>query len=171
MTRLAWNERWNEQMRNGKVWNDKELWNLAAVGWAAMLGGGALILEHGFGMAPCALCLNQRLWALLAGLLALGGLAHNPRIGIYPLLAILASVAGAGFSLRHLYLLTLPADEVAGCGVGLEYMIDVFPLLDILRHMTVGTGECTEQGFAIPLLALFGFIGMATLCAAYWRKN
>ena len=154
-----------------KAWQDKEIWNLAAVAWAAMLAAGALILEYGFHQAPCALCLNQRAWIMLAGLISATGFAHNPRLGIYPLLGLLASLAGGAFAIRHLYLITLPADQVPGCGVDLDYMIEVFPVLDILRHMTVGTGECAEQGFVIPALALAGFVGMIALIITYWRRD
>ena len=150
-------------------WNNKELWNLAAVAWAAMMVGTALVLELAFGQEPCALCVNQRWWAMLAGLLAVVGFTHNPRLGIYPLLVALASLAGGAFSVRHLYLLTLPPGSVPGCGVPLEYMIDVFPILDVLSHMTVGTGECAEQSFVIPALALAGFVGMIALAVTYWR--
>ena len=152
-------------------WQGKEFWNLAAVAWAALLAAGALVLEHGFGQLPCALCLNQRAWIMLAGLIAAVGFAHNPRLGIYPLLTTAASVAGGAFSIRHLYLLTLPADQMPGCGVDLDYMIDVFPVLDILRYMTVGTGECADESFAIPALALLGFVGMVALAVTYWRHR
>ena len=152
-------------------WQDKEFWNLAAVAWAAFLAGGALILEHGFDQLPCALCLNQRAWIMLAGLIAAVGFMHNPRLGIYPLGAIIASILGGAFSIRHLYLLTLPADQVPVCGVDLDYMLDVFPVLDVLRHMTVGTGDCASQGFAIPALALVGFIGMIAFAITYWRHR
>ena len=152
-------------------WDRKEIWNLAAVAWAGMLVGGALVLELGFGQEPCALCVNQRWWAMLAGLLAVVGFAHNPRLGIYPLLVALAALAGGAFSVRHLYLLTLPPGSVPGCGVPLEYMIDVFPALDVLRHMTVGTGECAEQSFVIPAFALAGFVGLIALAVAYWRSR
>jgi disulfide bond formation protein DsbB len=151
-------------------WKRKELWNLAAIGWAAALGCGALILEHGFGQMPCALCINQRAWALLAGLVVVAGFAHNPRLGIYPLLAMLASVIGGAFSIRHLYLIWRPPAD-AGCGVDFAYMLEVFPILDVLKEMTAGTGDCAEQGIAIPTLALVGFIGMIALCVTYWRQR
>ena len=149
----------------------KRWWNLAAVAWAAMLLNTALVLEHGFGLAPCALCLTQRLFVVLAGLCAAAGLAHDSRLGIYPLLAMLASVGGGYFAVRQLYLMTLPADQVPSCGVDFDYLIDVFPLMDILRAMTVGTGDCAEQSAAIPALALVGFVGMAALSAIYWRMR
>ncbi len=150
---------------------NKEFWSLAAIAWAAALVGVALVLEHGFGQAPCALCMTQRLFVMVAGLIAVIGFAHNPRWGIYPLLTILASLAGGGFSIRHLYLLTLPADAVPECGVDFDYLIDVFPLLDILRAMTTGTGECADQGFSIPALALAGFAAMIVLAATWWRSR
>lgn len=151
-------------------WERKELWNLAAVAWAAAMVGGALILELAFGQEPCPLCVNQRWWAMLAGILAVAGFAHNPRLGIYPLLVSLASVAGAAFAIRHLYILTLPSGSVEGCGVPLDYVLDVFPILDILRVMA-GTGECADQSFVIPALALAGFVGMIALTIAYWRAR
>ena len=154
-----------------REWNRKELWNLASVGLAAALAGGAIVLEHGFGLAPCALCLTQRLLVILAGLIAATGLAHNPRLGIYPLLAILVSLAGGYFAIRHLYLLTLPADQVPSCGVDFDYMLEVFPLADVLRVMTAGTGDCAEQGATIPALALAGFVGLLALATAQWRSR
>ena len=147
----------------------KERLNIATVALAALLAGGAVVLEHGFGLAPCALCLTQRLLAILAGIIAAVGLAHSPRLGIYPLLTILASVAGGYFASRHLYLLTLPADQVPSCGVDFDYMLEVFPLAEVLRAMTSGTSECTEQGATIPALALAGFAGLLTVAALQWR--
>lgn len=149
----------------------KEWWSLAAVGWSAALLGGALILEHGFGFAPCALCLNQRFWVLLAGVCAAAGLAHDPRLARYPLLCGLAALGGGYFALRHLYLLTLPADAVPRCGVDFGYMLDVFPLADVLAAMLSGTGECAEQSATIPALALAGFVGILTLAALQWRAR
>ena len=159
-----------ESLRLGN-WSSKEAWNLAAVAWAAMLLGTALVLEHGFGQAPCALCLTQRAFVLLAGLFVAVGLAHNTRLGIYPLLATLAAVLGGYFSVRHLYLLTLPPEQVPSCGVDFDYLVEAFPLMDILRAMTVGTGECAEQSFEIPALALAGFAAMVAITINYWRMR
>ena len=150
-------------------WDRKELWNLAAVAWAAMLVGAALVLELAFAQEPCPLCVNQRWWAMLAGILAVAGFAHNPRLGIYPLLVSLASLAGAAFSIRHLYIMTLPPGSVKSCGVPLDYLIGG-PILDLLKAMA-GTGECADQSFVIPALALAGFVGMIALTVTYWRSR
>ena len=150
--------------------NKKELFNLATVAWAAMMVGVALVLELGFGQEPCPLCVNQRWWAMLAGVLAFAGFAHNPRLGIYPLLVSLAALVGGAFSIRHLYIMTQPPGSVEGCGVPLDYLLEVFPVGDILRVMA-GTGECADQSFVIPALALTGFVGLLALTIGYWRAR
>ena len=146
-------------------------WALAGVAWAGSLAAAAIVLEHGFGLAPCALCLTQRLFVLLAGLMALLGLAHNPRLGVYPLATALAALVGAGFAIRHLYLLSPYAGEVASCGVDVDYMIAAYPLMDILEKMTMGSGECADQSAAIPVLALLGLLGLLALAVAHWRSR
>ena len=128
---------------------------------------GALIMEHLFELDPCPLCLMQRIWFALAGLFSLMALLHSPRWGIYPLLAVLASLIGAGFSIRQLYLQNLPADQVPACGPDMSYMLENFPLADVLAAMTKGTGSCAEVawqfGLTIPGWALVGFVAIIIL--------
>lgn len=157
-----------------RVWricDRKHWWSLATVAWAAGLVAGALVLEYGFDLAPCALCLNQRLWVILAGIIAGVGFAHNPNLRVYPLLTALAGLGGAFFAVRHLHLLTLPADAVPRCGVDFGYMLDAFPLADVLTAMLSGTGECADQSATIPALALIGFIDIIALAIMQWRSR
>jgi disulfide bond formation protein DsbB len=106
----------------------------------------------------------QRVWFAVAGLLALAALIHSPRWGIYPLLTILAALVGGGFSIRQLWLQSLPADQVPACGPGMDYMLENFPLGDVLAAMTQGTGDCAQVawqfGLTIPGWALVGFIAI-----------
>ena len=150
-------------MRFDTVWKATSWWSMGTVAWTACLLAGALVLEYGFGLAPCALCLNQRLWVVLAGVVATIGFAHNPRLRLYPLLTAGAAVGGAAFSVRHLHLLTLPADAVPRCGVDFGYMLDTFPIVEVLAAMLSGTGECADQSATIPALALAGFVGILAL--------
>ena len=144
---------------------------MATVAWTACLLAGALVLEYGFGLAPCALCINQRLWVVLAGVLAAIGCAHDPRRRLYPLLTAFAAVGGAAFSVRHLHLLTLPADAVPRCGVDFGYMLDAFPIVEVLTAMLSGTGECADQSATVPALALAGFVGILGLAFLQWRAS
>lgn len=132
---------------------------------------GAVIMEHAFGKAPCPLCLMQRLWFLAAGLFAFIGLMHDPRWGIYPLLSLLSGLTGAGFSVRQLYLQSLPPDQVPACGPDIDYLIHGFPLSDVLQAMTRGTGDCATVtwrliGISLPGWALLGFAVVVVLAVA-----
>lgn len=145
------------------------VWTLAAIG--ALLFG-AQLMEHAFGLVPCPLCLMQRVWFMVAGLCVVAGLLHDPRWGIYPLLSIVSALVGAGFSIRQLYLQSLPADQVPACGPDINYMFENFPLGEVLGAMTRGTGDCAAVawsflGLSIPGWALVGFAGVVFL--AGWQ--
>ncbi|MDG1703501.1 MAG: disulfide bond formation protein B [Pseudomonadales bacterium] len=132
--------------------------------WAALICIGAggilcvgLLLEFAMGLKPCPLCMMQRVWFALTGIVALAGLAHNPRWGIYPLVSALCATVGGGFALRQLWLQSLPADQVPSCGPDLAYMIDAFPLSDLLVAMTSGTGDCAAVHDVIPVMSIAGW--------------
>lgn len=153
-----------------RCWPPDEAAALAATVAAAAMGGGALLLEYDFGLVPCALCLSQRLCALLAGLAALGGLTHGQGGRGYAGATLALAAAGAYFAVRHLYLLTLPPGEVESCGVDFDYMVRAFPLAEVLPAMLAGTGECTEQSAALPALALAGFAALGVFAMLWWRS-
>ena len=147
-------------------------WAIVALLLAGGLVGGAQFMEHVLGLDPCPLCLMQRLWTLFAGAIVLVALLHTPRLGRYPALVLFCSIGGGAFSVRQLWLQSLPPDAVPACGPDMGYMLEVFPLSEILKAMTFGTGNCSEVtwsllGISIAGWALFGFIAMATI-AALW---
>ena len=148
---------------------------LAAIALCGALLFGAQIMEHRFAMAPCPMCLMQRLWIFAAALVAYAGLAHNPRWGIYPLLTIVAALIGSWVSARHLWLQSLPADQVPACGPPVDYMIENFSLLDTLSGMFFGTGDCAQVdaflGVSLPLWAVLGFAALIVLAALQWRAR
>ena len=150
-------------------------WAIVLIAWIAGLIVLALVLEHAFGMEPCALCLTQRVWFMIAGLVVFGGLVHNPNLGIYPLLTILAAATGGGFAIRHIWLENLPPGQAPSCGPGIDYLLDGFPAADVLRAMTLGTGNCAEAtsavfGVSIPIWALLGFIVIIAGAVMQWRR-
>lgn len=135
---------------------------------AAVLLIGALVLEHGFALVPCALCLMQRIWIMVAGVVVAVSLAHDTRRRIYPVLASLAALIGAGFSLRQLWIIAFP-DSAPACGADINYLIEVFPAAEVLQAMTFGTGNCADHSAAIPLSALAG--GVAIVAWAVWHQR
>lgn len=150
-----------------------------ALAAAALAGGllfGAQVLEHLLAMAPCALCLMQRLWFFVAGLIAYGGLAHNPRWGIYPLLTGLASLVGAGFAVRHLWLQSLPADQAPACAAPLSMLMGNGQWGQAWSAMLSGAGDCGGNadavlGAPLPAWALLGFATLGFLAALQWRAR
>ena len=60
---------------------------------------------------------------------------------------------------------SLPADQVPACGPNLDYMLDAFPLTDVLTQVLSGSGECAEiswrfLGLTIPGWSLVVFGGV-----------
>jgi disulfide bond formation protein DsbB len=133
----------------------------------------ALYMEHAMGLEPCALCMMQRIWVAAGGLTALVGLLHGPTgwgVHVYTGFGAASVVTGGGFSIRQIYLQSLPPDQVPACGPSLEYMMEVFPLSDVIEVMITGTGDCAEVvwtflGLSIPGWSLIGFIVALTLFA------
>lgn len=151
-----------------------EFWALCLVAVVGLLLFAALVMEHAFGMDPCPLCLMQRIWFFFAGVFAFTSLLHNPRWGIYPLLTMLAALIGGGFSIRQLYLQSLPADQVPACGPDMAYMLEALPLSDVLIAMTQGTGDCAEVawsllGISIPGWALLSFAAIIVMAVLQLR--
>ena len=68
--------------------------------WICLGAGGilciGLLVEFALGLAPCPLCMMQRIWFALTGIVAWIGLYHNPRWGIYPLVSALCALVGGG---------------------------------------------------------------------------
>jgi protein dithiol:quinone oxidoreductase len=155
---------------------DSTTFALVIVGFCGTMLAVALIMEHAYGLVPCPLCLMQRLWFFAAGLIAVAGLMHDARWGIYPVLTIAASIAGAGFAIRQLYLQSLPADQAPACAPPIDYLIQEFPLREVLAAMTRGTGDCATVdwsllGVSTPGWALAGFVAVAVLAAAQFRAG
>lgn len=151
---------------------------LNALGLAGCVGAmaGALFLQHYAGLEPCPLCIFQRIGVIVAGLFFLLGLAHNPgAVGqrVYATLAALG-VAGGGITAgRHVWLQHLPPDQVPACGPGLQYMLDVFPMQDVISMVLYGSGECakvdwTFLGISLPAWSLIVFLGLAGLVILQW---
>tara|TARA_R110001606_G_scaffold361754_3_gene514985 strand:- start:42054 stop:42536 length:483 start_codon:yes stop_codon:yes gene_type:complete len=122
-------------------------------------------------LEPCPLCILQRVFTMLVGLVLLIAVLHNPKhIGtrIYGGLAGLLALLGASVAARHVWLQNLPEDQVPSCGPGLNFMLDNFPLGDTINMVLRGSGECAEvlwtfMGVSIPGWTLLAFILLATL--------
>lgn len=141
--------------------------NLAGFVVCALLLAGAYYLQYVQELEPCPLCVFQRVAFLALGLVFLAAGLHRPEGRgryVYALLVLLSAGIGAAIAGRHVWLQSLPADQVPACGPGLNYMLDNFPLMQVLEVALRGSGECAEvdlvMGLSIPMWALIAFIGL-----------
>jgi protein dithiol:quinone oxidoreductase len=130
----------------------------------------AAYMEHVMKMIPCSLCITQRGFVILTGLLALAAALHNPALTgrrVYALLGIISPLLGACFAGRQLWLQSLPADQVPACGPGLAYMFEVFPFMEALQLLLQGDGNCAHVDKILGLsLAAWTFIAFIALAGA-----
>ena len=158
----------------------RALYTLGFLGCLVMMGTALVYFQHILQLEPCPLCVLQRMVVIaLAAVLLLAAL-HNPRawgIRIYGALVILIATTGASIAGRHVWLQGLPADQVPECGPGLDYLLEVFPLTQVLEMVLSGSGECAEVlwrflGLTIPgwtLVAFSGFILFGLVILLYDR--
>jgi protein dithiol:quinone oxidoreductase len=153
--------------------------NLLGAATCAALMGYALYVQHVLGLEPCPLCVFQRIGMIALGLVLLVAGLHAPgRTGarIYSVLAALCAAGGASVSARHVWLQSLPPDQVPSCGPGLGYLLDTFPLGDALKQVFAGSGECaridwTFLGQSMPVWVLVAFVGLgAAALFNGWRR-
>jgi disulfide bond formation protein DsbB len=131
----------------------------------------ALYMEHVMALEPCPLCILQRVMVIATGIIALLAALHGPGktgIQVYGGLVAATATGGAMLSIRQLWLQSLPADEVPSCGPSLDYLLDVFPLTEVLTMILSGDGSCAEVawslfGISIPGWTLVGFIGLIAI--------
>lgn len=141
----------------------------------------ALFEQFQMGLEPCPKCILQRIAFIAAGVVFLVGAAHGPgKVGrrIYGVLVALAVASGAVVSVRHVIVQMTPADPMlAGCGPGLNYLIDTFPLTEAIKKAFMGTGNCADidwsfLGLSMPTWALvwFALLGGGALWAGFRRR-
>jgi disulfide bond formation protein DsbB len=136
--------------------------NVAGFAACAALMAYALYAEHGLLLEPCPLCVFQRIAVIVLGIVFLLA-AVTPagrafRVTHAVLIGLVAAI-GAGIAGRHVWLQSLPPDEVPACGPGLDYIIDSFPLSEALRLVFTGSGECATAdwhflGLSMPAWVL-----------------
>jgi len=138
----------------------------------------ALKLQEIDELHPCPLCITQRIFIIAVGVLALLACVHNPGktgVRLYAVLQGLAAVGGAVVAGRHLWIQSLPADQVPACGPGLQYIFDNFPFVEALSLLFAGDGSCAEVqlfwGLPIPAWVLLACLGLLVVnILQLWRK-
>ncbi len=130
---------------------------LAGVLSIAGLFGAAFYFQYVLHQEPCPLCMVQRFIFMSMLVLFVIATLHNPKhLGtkIYAALITLFSLSGAGVAIRHIWIQHLPKDEVPACGPGLDYMLENFPMAEVLKEIMHGSGECAAKGWTFLTLGI-----------------
>jgi len=144
---------------------------VSLLGFLGCIGGlaFALYLQHFRGYEPCPFCIFQRVAMLAAGLVFLAGAIHGPKAWgqwVYAGLAGVAAMVGAGIAARHVWLQSLPPDQVPACGPTLDYLLEMLPLQEVVMTVLKGEGSCAKidaqwLGISLPGWTLIAFLGFA----------
>jgi len=114
---------------------------------------------------PCPLCIFQRVGVAGMGVLFLMAWLHAPKgtgARIYGVLVGTAALLTMAIAARHLWIQHLPEGAVPACGATLNYMLDVFPLSDVIRKVLTGSGECHQVNWTFLTLAMPTWVMIAS---------
>ena len=136
-------------------------------------------LEAVLFLEPCPLCMVDRGILVAIATVCFIAFIHNPAglmRWIYTGVASLFGLIGVGVAARHIWLQGLPPDQVPECGPDLSYMLDAFPLGDVIKRIFTGSGQCAEvswtfMGMTIPQQTLLLFIVLIILVIIAHRQS
>ncbi|BAO45734.1 disulfide bond formation protein B [Thiolapillus brandeum] len=152
------------------MFNGRTPFLLGFAACASAIAVAIFYFQHHLGLEPCPLCIFQRISIMVLGVIFLIGMLHGPRGAmrrIYGILLSIASLAGMGIAIRHLWLQYGTHEELA-CGGTLEFMLENDPLMKVVEDVFKGTGDCGEIvwslfGISIPGWTLIFLTGLLVL--------
>lgn len=128
----------------------------------------AFYFQYSLHLAPCPLCILERIVVITLATVFFIGILHNPSNSLvrrlYGQIIATTSLAGSAVAARHAWLQSLPADQLPECSEGLDHWIKTLPPNEVIEKIFQGTGDCTEiawqfAGLSIPIWSLVVFTG------------
>jgi len=148
--------------------------NLACALACAGMIAYAIYSEKVLGFEPCPLCMFQRVCIGALGIVFLIAALHRAgRVGaiVYGVLIFLSAGAATWVAGRHVWIQSQPPGTVPACGAPLDSLLQMFPLLEVVRRVMTGGGECgvidwTFLGLSMPgwvliMAVALGLVGIA----------
>jgi len=156
-----------------KYWHrvsNRWLYLVGAIFASGLMGFG-LFLQYVEHQDPCPLCMVQRvIFIAILSLFTLAALHGPKRVGerVYAALVVLLSLMGVAVASRHIWIQHLPKDQVPACGPGLDYMLETFPMADVLKELLHGSGECAVKGWTFLTLGIPEWSLLCYLALGVW---
>ena len=107
----------------------------------------ALYAQYGMNLVPCHLCIFQRVAMAALGIaFVLAALFSRPggRGVFFAALVGLMGAATIATAGRHAWIQMQPEGSVPACGADLAFMLDLFPLTDVILKVFKAGGECAK---------------------------
>ncbi len=133
--------------------------------------GYALYAQYGLDLAPCPLCIFQRIAVIATGAFFLLAALHNPgKVGarVYGALTVIAALLGIAISARHIWIQAQPPGTVASCGADLNYLLDIMPVTEVLTKALTGSGECGKVDWQLLGLSMPWWVAISLGVLALW---
>jgi protein dithiol:quinone oxidoreductase len=148
--------------------------NWLGAGACAALLGFAFYSQYGMGLVPCHLCVFQRFTMGALGIaFVVAALVSRPGWR-GTLSAVLIGIAGAATLAtagRHVWIQMQPAGSVPACGADLAFMMDIFPLTEVVMKVFQAGGECGAIDFSFLGLSMPAWVvawAAALTAAGLW---
>lgn len=148
--------------------------NWLGAGACAAAVGFALWAQYGQGFVPCHLCIFQRFTvAGMAGAFAVAALLPAARWsgGVAAALIGLTGAATLATAGRHVWIQMQPAGSVPACGADLDFMLDLFPLTEVILKVFRAGGECAKVDWTFLGLSMPAWVflfALAVTVAGLW---
>ncbi len=107
----------------------------------------AFYSQYGLGLVPCHLCIFQRVTVAALGIVfVLAAFTSRPGMRgiLFAVLVGLAGFATIATAGRHVWIQMQPEGSVPACGADLAFMLDLFPLTEVILKVFKAGGECAK---------------------------
>lgn len=141
---------------------------LGVISCCLLLATAYFYFQLRLGLVACPLCMFQRVALAAIAVLCLIGILLQAGKTLGKILAFLISLSalsGLAIAGRQTWLQHLPADQVPECGPDLAFMMEAFPIMEVITTVLSGSGECAEVqwrfiGFSMAEWMVFIFAVM-----------
>ena len=123
--------------------------------------GYAIFTEKFQGLLPCPLCMLQRVCIGVLGLVFLIAALHRAKVTgsiVYGVLIFLSAGAASWVAGRHVWIQHQPPGTVPACGAPLDNLLQMFPLLEVIRKVMTGGGECGHVDWTLLGISMPGWV-------------
>ncbi len=138
--------------------------------------GVAFYSQYVLEFQPCHLCIFQRFTVAALGiafLLAAVFPAGGFRGALYALLIGVTGLATLATAGRHVWIQMQPPGSVASCGADLEFLLELFPLTEVILKVFKAGGECAKVDWTLLGLSMPAWVfifALVVTAAGIWNS-